>query len=86
VRYVLEGSVRKAAGRVRITAQLIDAITGTHLWVDRFDASLEDIFDSQDKVASSAGGGPERRQYGAAWRADRGSRDDRRPIRSPASY
>jgi adenylate cyclase len=56
VRYVLEGSVRKAGGRVRITAQLIDALTGTHLWADRFDGSLEDIFDLQDKVASSVAG------------------------------
>jgi TolB-like protein len=56
VRYVLEGSVRKAGGRVRITAQLIDAVTGTHLWADRFDDSLEDIFELQDKVASSAAG------------------------------
>jgi adenylate cyclase len=56
VRYVLEGSVRKASGRVRITAQLIDAITGTHLWADRFDGSLEDVFDLQDKVASSVAG------------------------------
>jgi adenylate cyclase len=56
VRYVLEGSVRKAAGRVRITAQLIDAINGTHLWADRFDGSLEDIFDLQDKVAVSVAG------------------------------
>jgi TolB-like protein len=53
VRYVLEGSVRKAGSRVRITAQLIDAVTGTHLWADRFDGSLEDIFELQDKVASS---------------------------------
>jgi len=53
VRYVLEGSVRKAGGRVRITAELIDAVTGTHLWADRFDGSLEDVFDLQDKVASS---------------------------------
>ena len=45
VRYVLEGSVRKAGGRVRITGQLIDAVTGTHLWADRFDGSLEDVFD-----------------------------------------
>jgi TolB-like protein len=53
VRYVLEGSVRKAAGRVRITAQLIDATSGAHLWADRSDGSLEDVFDLQDKVASS---------------------------------
>jgi TolB-like protein/class 3 adenylate cyclase len=56
VRYVLEGSVRKAGGRVRITAQLIEALNGAHLWADRFDGSLEDIFDLQDKVASSVAG------------------------------
>src|SRR5215472_3971718 len=56
VRYVLEGSVRKGGGRVRITAQLIESITGTHLWADRFDGSLEDIFELQDKVASSVAG------------------------------
>jgi adenylate cyclase len=56
VRYVLEGSVRKAAGRVRITAQLIEAETGTHLWADRFDGSLEDVFELQDKVAVSVAG------------------------------
>jgi adenylate cyclase len=56
VRYVLEGSVRKAGGRVRITGQLIDATTGAHLWADRFDGSLEDVFDLQDKVASSVAG------------------------------
>lgn len=56
VRYVLEGSVRKAGGRVRITAQLIDAATGAHLWADRFDGALEDVFDLQDKVASSVAG------------------------------
>ena len=56
VRYVLEGSVRKAAGRVRITGQLINALNGTHLWADRFDGSLEDVFDLQDKVASSVAG------------------------------
>jgi adenylate cyclase len=56
VRYVLEGSVRKAGGRVRITAQLIDALNGTHLWADRFDGSLEDVFELQDKVASSVAG------------------------------
>jgi adenylate cyclase len=56
VRYVLEGSVRKAGGRVRITAQLIDATNETHLWADRFDGSLEDVFEVQDKVASSVAG------------------------------
>jgi adenylate cyclase len=56
VRYVLEGSVRKAGTRVRITAQLIDAITGTHLWAERFDGSLDDVFDLQDKVAVSVAG------------------------------
>jgi TolB-like protein/class 3 adenylate cyclase len=56
VRYVLEGSVRKAGGRVRITGQLIDAATGAHLWADRFDGSLDDIFELQDKVASSVAG------------------------------
>jgi TolB-like protein/class 3 adenylate cyclase len=56
VRYVLEGSVRKAAQRVRITAQLIDAATGAHLWADRFDGSLEDVFELQDKVAVSVAG------------------------------
>jgi adenylate cyclase len=54
--YVLEGSVRKAGSRVRITAQLIDAATGSHLWADRFDGSLEDVFDLQDKVASTVAG------------------------------
>jgi TolB-like protein/class 3 adenylate cyclase len=52
VRYVLEGSVRKASNRVRITAQLIDAMTGAHLWAERFDGGLEDVFDLQDQVTS----------------------------------
>ena len=56
VRYVLEGSVRKAANRVRITGQLIDASTGAHLWADRFDGGLEDIFDLQDQVTASVVG------------------------------
>jgi TolB-like protein len=50
VRYVLEGGVRKAGGRVRITAQLVEAATGVHLWADRFDGALEDIFDLQDQI------------------------------------
>jgi tetratricopeptide (TPR) repeat protein len=53
---VLEGSVRKSGGRVRITAQLIEAATGAHLWADRFDGSLEDVFDLQDQVARSVAG------------------------------
>ena len=56
VRYILEGSVRKAGSRVRITAQLIEATTGTHLWADKFDGSLEDVFDLQDRVAISVAG------------------------------
>ena len=50
VRYVLEGSVRKASGKVRITGQLIDAVTGAHIWVDRFERDLTDIFAIQDEV------------------------------------
>src|ERR1700732_1156984 len=50
VRYVLEGSVRKAAGKVRITGQLIDAVTGAHIWVDRFERNLTDVFALQDEV------------------------------------
>jgi TolB-like protein/DNA-binding winged helix-turn-helix (wHTH) protein len=56
VRYVLEGSIRKGGGRVRITAQLVDAETGAHLWADRFDGSLEEVFDLQDRVATSVAG------------------------------
>jgi TolB-like protein len=56
VRYVLEGSVRKSGQRVRITGQLIDAVTGTHLWADRFDGSLEDVFELQDQVAKNVAG------------------------------
>ena len=53
VRYVLEGSVRKAGSRVRITGQLIDALSSNHLWADRFDGGLDDIFDLQDQVTAS---------------------------------
>jgi TolB-like protein/Flp pilus assembly protein TadD len=54
VRYVLEGSVRKGGNRVRITAQLIDAATSNHIWADRYDGDLTDIFDLQDKITKSA--------------------------------
>ena len=53
VRYVVEGAVRRVANRVRITTQLIDATTGAHIWADRFDGTLHDIFDMQDQVATS---------------------------------
>ena len=53
VRYVLEGSVRKAGNRVRITGQLIEAATSAHLWADRFDGALEDVFELQDRVTES---------------------------------
>jgi TolB-like protein len=56
VRYVLEGSVRKAAQRTRITAQLIDATTGGHVWADRFEGTLGDIFELQDQVAENVVG------------------------------
>jgi TolB-like protein/DNA-binding winged helix-turn-helix (wHTH) protein len=56
VGYVLEGSVRKAGGRVRIAAQLIETQTGAHLWADRFNGSLEDIFELQDQIAVNVAG------------------------------
>lgn len=56
VGYVLEGSVRKAANRVRITGQLIDAATGAHLWAERFETTLDDIFELQDEIAASVAG------------------------------
>src|SRR5262249_23613992 len=56
VSYVLEGSVRKAANRVRITGQLIDAAAGAHLWAERFEGTLDDIFELQDEMATSVVG------------------------------
>ncbi len=53
VRYVVEGSVRKAGNRVRVTAQLIDAGTGRHVWAERYDRQLEDIFDLQDEMTNT---------------------------------
>ena len=56
VRYVLEGSVRKSSNRVRITGQLVDAISGAHVWADHFDGALDDIFDLQDRITASVAG------------------------------
>jgi TolB-like protein len=56
VRYVLEGSMRKSANRVRITGQLIDATTGVHIWAERFEGALDDIFDLQDQISASVVG------------------------------
>ena len=50
VRYVLEGGVRKAGGRLRITTQLVDADTGAHLWAEKYDGALEDVFELQDRI------------------------------------
>jgi TolB-like protein/class 3 adenylate cyclase/Flp pilus assembly protein TadD len=81
VRYVLEGSVRKAVDRVRITAQLIDTATGTHIWADRFDGSLEDVFDLQDKVATSVAG-----VIAPALRAAEIQRSSQRPTQDLTAY
>ena len=56
VRYVLDGSVRKSGNRVRMTAQLVDAETAAHLWADRFDGTLEDVFELQDRAATTIAG------------------------------
>jgi adenylate cyclase len=81
VRYVLEGSVRRAGDRVRITAQLIDAETGSHLWADRFDGSLEDVFDVQDQVAVAVAGVIEPAVHIAETR-----RAEKRPITDLTTY
>ena len=81
VRYVLEGSVRKAGQRVRITGQLIDATVGNHIWADRFDGSLDDIFDLQDRVAASVVGAIEPRL-----RLSEIERASRKPTGNPGAY
>ncbi len=67
VRYVLEGSVRKAGNRMRIAGQLIDAETGAHLWADHFDGALEDMFDLQDHVTASVVGAIAPKRLLPAW-------------------
>ena len=64
VRYVVEGSVRKADRRVRVTCQMIDATTGAHVWADRFDRNSDDIFALQDDIACPPSA-PWRRACGA---------------------
>jgi adenylate cyclase len=81
VRYLLEGSVRRAGERVRITGQLIDALDGTHLWADRFDGSLENIFDLQDSVAISVAGAIEPTLQAAEIR-----RSSNRPTNNVSAY
>jgi TolB-like protein/class 3 adenylate cyclase len=81
VRYVLEGSVRKASNRVRITGQLVDATTGAHVWADRCDGALDDIFDLQDQVTASAVGAIEPRLQQAEI-----ERAGRKPTESLAAY
>jgi TolB-like protein/class 3 adenylate cyclase len=78
VHYVLEGSVRKAGNRMRITGQLIDAISGAHLWADHFDGTLEDVFELQDRVAISVAGIIEPALQGAEmrWSAQQRPTDD----------
>ena len=66
VRYVLEGSIRRAGQRARITGQLIDAESGSHLWADRFEGTLDDIFELQDNVARSVVGAIASRLIGAS--------------------
>jgi TolB-like protein/tetratricopeptide (TPR) repeat protein len=81
VRYVLEGSVRRGGNRVRIAAQLIEAESGTHLWADHFDGSLEDVFDLQDRVATSVAGVIE-----PALQAAETARSARRPTSDLSAY
>jgi TolB-like protein/class 3 adenylate cyclase len=81
VRYVLEGSVRKAGSRVRITGQLVDTATSAHIWADRFDSSLDDIFELQDRVASTVVGAIEPRL-----RQSEIERASRKPTESLGAY
>ena len=81
VRYVLEGSVRKAGDRVRIAGQLIDSTTGAHIWADRFDGALDDVFELQDRVAGGVVGAIEPRL-----RRVEAERASRKPTESPDAY
>ena len=74
VRYVLEGSVQRGGNRMRVNVQLIDAETGNHLWAERFDKPLADLFDMQDEIVARLANAlerPARRRRGAARRTGR---------------
>ena len=81
VRYLVEGSVRKAGSRIRLTAQLIEAATGTHLWADKFDGPLDQIFELQDQIIASLTGAIEPRL-----RATEITRASRKRIESLDAY
>jgi len=76
VRYVMEGSVRKAGNRVRVTAQLIDAGSGKHIWADKYDGALDDIFDLQDQITSTVIGAIEPRLHRAEFERVKQKRPD----------
>ncbi|MGI9367401.1 MAG: tetratricopeptide repeat protein, partial [Ruegeria sp.] len=76
VRYLLEGSVRKAANRVRVTAQLIDGSTGAHIWADRYDRSIDDIFAVQDEITQAIVSAVAPETMGAEMRRGRAKRPD----------
>ena len=76
VRYVLEGGVRKSGNRVRLTAQLIDSLNGSHVWADRFDGDLDDVFELQDRITQEilmATGSPPDPRRARVWRKRSGS-------------
>ena len=76
VRYVMEGSIRKAGNQVRVTAQLLDAGSGKHIWADKYDGALDDIFDLQDRITSSVIGAMEPRLQRAEFERIRQKRPD----------
>ncbi|TMV09578.1 hypothetical protein FGK63_00460 [Ruegeria sediminis] len=77
VRYLLEGSVRKAGNRVRVSAQLIDGATGTHIWADRYDRSIDDIFAVQDEITQAIVGAVAPETMGAEMQRARAKRPDK---------
>ncbi len=77
VRYLVEGSVRRAGQRLRLTVQLIEAATGNHLWADRYDGSLEDVFDFQDRIVASLVGAIEPKLFASEIARARRKRPDR---------